>query len=71
MRKLKYKMATEREQKLVDIMFEIALLISDRSDEKHDLTKWSNEKKADWIADQLRKCGFDTYRCGSSWGILK
>jgi hypothetical protein len=69
-------MATEREQKLVDIMFEIALTISntkyyDRSGNKFDMTKWSREKKVTWITDQLRKCGFDTYRCGSSWGILK
>lgn len=26
---------------------------------------------AEWVADQLRKCGFDTAPCGASWGVLK
>jgi PIN domain nuclease of toxin-antitoxin system len=56
-----------QEQKLVDIMFEVALTISDK---KLKLYKKTNEEKAEWVADQLRKCGFNTMPCGSSWGVL-
>jgi len=27
--------------------------------------------QANWVAEQLRGCGFDTTPCGSSWGVLK
>lgn len=29
------------------------------------------EQRAEWVANQLRGCGFDTHPCGASWGILK
>jgi hypothetical protein len=63
-----------REQKLVDLCFEIALTISstgtDRAGKKITLYKKSNEEKAEWVARQLRLCGFDTQRRGMSWGVL-
>lgn len=63
------------EQKLVDLCFQIALMIStpgkDRGDIPYDLTKLSTPEKAAWVADQLRACGFDTKPVGSSWGVLK
>ncbi len=68
-------MATENEQKLVDLCFQTALTLStpgtDRHDQPYDMTKWPIEKKAEWVAKQLRGCGFDTTPCGSLWGVLK
>lgn len=57
-----------KEQKLVDLLFEISLTLSDK---KFPLRNETNEVKAAWIADQLRKSGFDTAPQGLSWGILK
>lgn len=57
---------TENEQKLVDICFSLALTISNQ-----EFINMDNAAKADWVANQLRLCGFDTVPCGSSWGILK
>lgn len=55
------------EQKLIDLTFSIGLTIS------KDL--WfigkTDEQIAEWIADQLKKCGFETTPCGASWGVLK
>ena len=61
---------SSKEQKLVDLAFGLVLTITAK---KHvDVFKnKSNEDKAEWVADQLRKCGFDTSPCGSSWGVLK
>ena len=56
------------EQKLIDLIFEIALTISDKN---FPLRNLSNEEKGRWIADQLRKSGFDTNPVGASWGVLK
>lgn len=55
------------EQKLVDLCFELVLTAT--QDKK--FCKKSNEEKAAWVADQLRKCGFDTKPVGCSWGVLK
>lgn len=41
------------------------------SDPQHDFVKMDNEQKAEYIARQLRSCGFDTYPCGALWGVLK
>jgi len=57
-----------RIQRLIDICFEIGLVISDP---KLDLYKKTNDEKGEWIANQLRQCGFDTDPCGASWGVLK
>jgi len=58
----------EDAQKLIDICFECVLVATDT---KYTLYKQSNEKKAEWVADQLRACGFDTMPMGMSWGVLK
>lgn len=55
------------EQKLVDICFEIGLTIKGNE----ALKSMSNEGLANWIAEQLRGCGFDTIPMGSSCGMLK
>ena len=55
-----------REQKLIDIMYEIGLTIH--------TNKWfknkSQEEVAEWISGQLRGCGFKVSPCGASWGVL-
>jgi hypothetical protein len=57
----------EREQKLIDIMFEIALTIKDSK----VLQKKTNEELCAWVSGQLKTCGFDTEPMGASWGVLK
>jgi len=54
-----------KEQQLIDIMFQVALMCAERMHGK------SNEEIAEWVAHQLRECGFDTEPCGASWGVLK
>lgn len=56
----------QREQKLVDIMFEIALGVH----ASQTLQNLSREQLAEWVAKQLRECGFDTQPMGMSWGRL-
>lgn len=59
-------MATEREQKLVDIMFEVAQL----SATHFHSNKTSREEHMAWVAKQLKDSGFETTPCGASWGVL-
>lgn len=56
----------QTKQDLVDICFQIALTVKSNA----KLKKMSNEKLAEWVADQLRAFGFDTTPVGSSWGQL-
>lgn len=60
-------MSTENEQKLVDIAFELALTMHEHP--------WfigkTKEQVANWVAERLAGCGFETEPCGSSWGVLK
>ena len=56
----------DEKQKLVDICFQIGLVIKDSK----ALQQMSNEKCAGWIAQQLKECGFETHPCGASWGVL-
>ncbi len=57
-------------QKLIDICFDLVLTIT--SDPHVDIfKKKTNDEKAEWVAKQLRGCGFDTYPVGASWGVLK
>jgi len=53
-------------QKLVDIMFEIAFIVR----ENEELRDLGNEEFAEWVASQLRESGFSTVPCGMSWGVL-
>lgn len=67
---------TKREQKLVDIMFQIAqfssiYFIPKDGDAANYYEDDFREKHMEWVAEQLRKCGFDTQPMGSSWGVLK
>lgn len=57
-----------REQKLVDICFSCALMISDPA---YGFTKKPIEERAAWVAEQLRACGFNTVPVGMSWGVLR
>ena len=54
----------EREQKLIDIMFEVAMVSADSMHGK------SNEEIANWVRRQLEICGFKTEPVGVSWGML-
>ena len=54
-------------QELIDICF--ALVLTATQNKK--FCKKSNEEKAAWVADQLRKCGFYTEPLGASWGVLR
>jgi hypothetical protein len=55
-----------REQKLIDIMYQIGFTIH--------TNKWFKNKTqdeiAEWISGQLRDCGFKVSPCGSSYGTL-
>lgn len=53
-----------REQKLVDIVFEVAIVSAKYMNGK------PNDEIAAWVAHQLKECGFDTKPCGMSWGVL-
>lgn len=53
-----------REQKLVDMMFEIAILSAEH------MPGHSNEYIANWVKCQLVKCGFSGHTMGSSWWVL-
>ena len=56
-----------REQQLIDIMFEMGITFSTMSHFKDK----TNEQIAEWIRIKLKANGFDTEPCGSSWGVLK
>lgn len=57
-----------REQTLIDIMFEVALMIQSNK----TLQKASREELTDWVRRQMIGCGFDVSDpIGSSWGVLK
>ena len=56
----------DKQQKLIDIMFEIGLTIKTNS----SLQKMTDEELTFWIRKQLSQCGFETEPLGASWGIL-
>ena len=58
-----------KEQKLVDIMFSIVMMIHDPK-YRDNFMKMNREEIAEYVAEQLRGCGFDTQPCGISWGLL-
>lgn len=60
---------TYREQKLVDITFEIALLLTSEKYADH-FRKLGRDGVAEYVANQLNGCGFPTTPVGSSWGVL-
>jgi len=58
-------MTNWKEQRLIDIMFNIAFTSAQYMQGK------TNEDIALWVAKNLRERGFDTVQMGSSWGVLK
>lgn len=66
-------MARTREQKLVDIMFQVAQTsathFAPESEEKY-YSGGKRDEHMDWVAQQLSECGFHTKQMGSSWGVL-
>ncbi len=54
-------------QKLIDITFQIA---SATKLEK-SIRDLPHEQYMEWVAKQLRLCGYDTTPVGASWGVLK
>jgi hypothetical protein len=58
---------TDREQKLVDIAFSMAFTVLGN---KEYFAKMTHSEVADWVAKQLRECGFPTTPMGASWGVL-
>jgi hypothetical protein len=58
------------EQKLIDLCF--SLVLHYRTYQNHDLMQTkTQEETAEWVADNLRECGFPTTPTGMSWGVLK
>lgn len=57
-------MKNEREQKLVDLCFNLVLTITST------FTELSHKKKAAWVIKQLNQNGFSTTPCAGSWGEL-
>ncbi len=57
-----------KEQQLIDIMFEVALTINNNIDWFQNK---SDEDVCAWVRRQLNLCGFDVVPIGSSWGVLR
>ena len=65
---------TEREQKLVDIMFEVAqasYLMHCTPEERAEYYKNGRDEHVEWLAKQLEVAGFPTIQMGMSWGVLQ
>ena len=66
---MKNKMSKTNEQKLIDIIFQVAQISS---------LHWNSdnyygdhqEKHMEWVAQQLKGRGFETKPIGMSWGVL-
>ncbi len=64
----------EREQKLIDIMFEIAqasYLMYRTPEERSDYYKSIRDEHMEAVAKNLEECGFPTVSMGMSWGVLR
>ncbi len=59
---------SEREQKLIDICFSIAITV--KNYQRH-FEVFTDEEMAEWTARELKNCGFPTTPVGSSWGKLQ
>lgn len=55
-----------REQKLVDIMFEMVYRVT----QDHRDWKPTRDEAMEWVAYNLKECGFPTTPMGISWGVL-
>ncbi len=64
----------DREQKLIDIMFEVAqasYLMRRTLEERSDYYNSIRDEHMEWVAKQLEECGFPTVSMGMSWGVLR
>lgn len=59
---------TSNKQELVDICFSLVSTALDHADYWKDKPI---EDRMSWVAKQLKECGFDTFKCGASWGTLR
>lgn len=59
-----------KEQKLVDICFDLVLTCL-RPESKAFFEQKTDEEKANWVREQLKACGIDTTPIGASFGVLK
>jgi hypothetical protein len=57
----------ESEQKLIDLMYEIAMKAYEWHAHNDDVTM---PDIAQWVTNALRSCGYETMPCGSAWGVL-
>lgn len=57
----------KEQQELINILFQIA----SATKIEPSIKKMKYPQYMEWVAEQLRKCGYDTAPCGMSWGILK
>ena len=64
-------MNQSKEQQLVDICFQLISTSWMEPKTRRKFVKMGHEKRMEWVAKQLRLCGFDTEPCGCSWGVLK
>lgn len=55
---------SSREQKLIDIIFEIGIMAPKVMKDR------TREEIAEWIQYNLAECGFKTMPRGASWGVL-
>lgn len=62
-------MNRSNEQKLVDMMFQVAQL-SAINWQSPNYYGEHQEKHMEWVAKQLRLVGFETKPVGASWGVL-
>lgn len=62
-------MSRTREQRLVDIAFQLVFVALTPSNATRLLALSRKEQMA-WVAQQLREAGFPTRPCGASWGVL-
>lgn len=60
----------DREQKLIDICFQL-VFVATQKENRHYFDQLSTKDIMDWVADQLKTCGFDTCPVGASWGVLR
>lgn len=61
--------AADREQQLIDIMFQVATHAGSLPTVATEGSKRHAERMA-WVAEQLRLCGFPTQPVGASWGVM-
>jgi hypothetical protein len=59
-------MSKSKEQKLIDVCFELVLV----STSSPEFCSKTNDEKAEWVRRQLNLCGFAVMPSGCSHGVL-